>query len=86
MIVHTGALDAEIGGKVYLFGGSTRNVLSDRVLQYDPVTDTYADMDPFPDGPFKDASAVLAGGVVYLFGGIAAGNMPLWTKAITTND
>jgi len=70
---HGGAV-AAINGMIYLFGGSERTALTDRVLQYDPATDTYTDMDSYPGGPVGELSAVAIGGKAHLFGGNTGGD------------
>jgi len=65
---HGGAV-ATVNGKVYLFGGNERTALTDRVLEYDPMTDTYTDMDSYPAGPVGELSAVAIGAKAHLFGG-----------------
>jgi len=68
-----GGATAEVHGKIYLIGGRENTALTDRVLEYCPVADTYTVMDPFPGGPVKEACAVSTGGVAYVFGGKTAG-------------
>lgn len=67
---------AEAGGKLYLFGGRTKDPIGNPVIlgdtwTFDPVTDTWAQLSPSQSPPARHEHALTsAGGKVYLFGGI----------------
>ena len=62
---------AEINGKIYLISGKEKNATTSRVLQYDPATDTYTEMDGYVSGGVTELSAAAIGGKAYVFGGTA---------------
>jgi len=73
------AMGSEMGGRLYVFGGSTPSGTSSQMLSFDAATGGVSVAGKLPE-PITDAAVATVGGTAYLLGGISRG--PLAT--ITT--
>ncbi len=65
-----------LGGQVYILGGRTGGVPTDRILSFDPATAAVGVAGHLPM-PVTNAAATTVKGVGYLIGGLAAGGSSL---------
>ncbi|MCU1494703.1 MAG: Kelch repeat type 1-containing protein [Acidimicrobiaceae bacterium] len=73
------AMGSEMGGRLYVFGGSTPSGTSSEMVSFSPVTGAVSAVGRLPE-PITDAAVATIGQIAYLLGGISRG--PLAT--ITT--
>lgn len=70
------AQTAVINGQIYVAGGVTQgNVTTNRVMRYDPLTNTWTERAPMPQGR-NSAPAGTDGSRLFLFGGRDGGDEP----------
>jgi len=53
--------------KIYVFGGSNDNEYSKRLYEYNPITDTWVQLQDMPEA--KETKGTIVDGVLYVFGG-----------------
>jgi uncharacterized repeat protein (TIGR01451 family) len=64
-----GAGVAAYDGKLYTFGGELSTGTTDRVFEYDPVTDSWTEKAPMPGGARSAVAAAELDGKIYVAGG-----------------
>lgn len=64
-----GAGVAAYNGKLYTFGGELSTGTTNRVFEYDPVTDSWSEKTPMPGGARSTMAAAELDGKIYVVGG-----------------
>jgi N-acetylneuraminic acid mutarotase len=76
-----GSSIAEVGGKLFVIGGSQSNNRLSTVEVYDPATDSWTAMAGMPTAR-KNTAAAVVNGIIYVFGGTQSNECP----CITTTE